>query len=137
MNSVRSKLRCSPFACAVQEWRGMSRLLPVLLVLLGGCAHRGSQPALPETAAGGWRLTESHHEGSKTRGTYEGAGVVRVEVEDTGSSGVALDRAQRTRPEADMVFFYKGNYFVTVRWEKADRDALKGLVRELEKRLQP
>jgi hypothetical protein len=34
-----------------------------------------------------------------------------------------------------MVFFDKGTYFVTVRWERADREALKLFVRELEKRL--
>jgi hypothetical protein len=115
----------------------MSRFLLVFLALLGACSRRGGEVALPETAAGGWRLTASRHEGTRTLGTYEGAGLAKVEVEDTGSTGVALDRVQRTRPEADMVFFCKGNYYVTVRWEKADRDALKGLVRELEKRLQP
>jgi hypothetical protein len=114
----------------------MFRVLLLVLLLLAACARRGGPPALPETAPGGWRLTETKHDGSKTFGTYAGAGTIRVEVEDTGSSGVALDRAQRTRLEPDMVFFYKNNYFVIVRWEEADRDSVKAFVRDLEKRLE-
>jgi hypothetical protein len=114
----------------------MSRVLLLTLILLSGCARRAGQPVLPDTAAGGWRLTGSRQEGSKTLATYEGAGTVRVEVEDTGSTGVALDRVQRTRQEPDMVFFCTGDYFVIVRWEKADRAALKGLITALENRLQ-
>ena len=86
--------------------------------------------------AGGWRLQESKREQKKTTATYRGPGTVRIEVEDTGASVNAFDRAQRARPQPDTVFFYKEKYFVTVKWEGADRDALKSLVRDLEKRLQ-
>jgi hypothetical protein len=57
-------------------------------------------------------------------------------VVDTGASVTAFDLAQRARPRPDTVFFYKENYFVTVKWEGADREALKLLVRDLEKRLE-
>jgi len=115
----------------------MFKGLPLIVMLLAGCGSPPRQAALPETAQGGWRLTEIRRQPPKTFGTYEGAGVVHVEVEDTGSSGVALDRTQRTRPEPDTVFFYKGNYFVKVRWEKTGREALHSLVRELQNRLEP
>ena len=116
---------------------GMSRrALLWLPVMLGACAHPSKEPVLPETAPGGWRLQETKREQTRIVGTYQGPGTVRVEIEDTGSSGKALDRAQRRRAQPDTVFFYKGNYFVTVKWEQADRDALKLFVRDLEKRLE-
>ena len=40
--------------------------------------------------AGGWRLKDTKHEGTKTVGVYEGPGTVRVEVEDMGAQAVAL-----------------------------------------------
>ena len=46
-----------------------------------------------------------------------------------------MDLAQRWRPSADTVFFYRGRYFVVVKWQQADRKALQEFVRELEKRL--
>ena len=105
----------------------------LLVVLLGACAGAKKPPALPETAPGGWHLQEAKQEGSKTIGTYVGPGTVRVEMEDMGSQAVAFERAQRTRARPDMVFFDKGAYFLTVSWEKADRNALKQLLRALEK----
>jgi hypothetical protein len=49
-------------------------------------------------------------------------------------SSAKKPRAQRTRPQPDTVFFDKDGYFVTVRWEGVDREALRQLVRELEKK---
>jgi hypothetical protein len=102
----------------------------------GGCARRSKGPLLPESAAGGWRLQDMQREQKTTTATYQGQGTVRVEVEDTGASVTAFDRAQRARPQPDSVFFYKENYFVTVKWEGADREAVKLFVRDLEKRLE-
>ena len=104
-----------------------------VFVLLVACSSASKPFVLPETAPGGWRLKETKHEGVKTLGVYEGAGTVRVEVEDMGVQAVAFERAQRTRSQPDMVFFDKGSYFVIVRWEQADREALKQLVRQLQK----
>ena len=108
--------------------------LIALLLLLQSCASANKAFVLPETAPGGWRLTQTKHEGSKTLGVYDGAGLVHVEAEDMGVQAVAFERVQRTRSQPDTIFFDKGNYFVTVRWEKADRDALRQLVRELQKK---
>jgi hypothetical protein len=136
----QQQLSVVPDSCGLCKNDGMSggilrRTLFPLPLILSACARRKA-PALPETAAGGWRLQETKREHSRIMGTYQGPGTVRVEIEDTGSSGTALDRAQRTRAQPDTVFFYKGDYFVTVKWEQADRDALKLLVRDLEKRLE-
>jgi len=108
-------------------------LLLLVLVVLEACSSAKKPFPLPETTAGGWRLKETRHDGSKTAAVYEGPGIVKVEAEDMGAQAVAFERAQRTRSQPDMVFFDKGSYFVTVRWEKADREALKLLVRELQK----
>jgi hypothetical protein len=114
---------------------GMPRLSLVLMAILLAACSAAKPPVLPETAAGGWHLKETKHEQSKTIGIYDGPGTVRVEMEDLGSQAVAFERAQRTRAQPDMIFFDKGNYFVTVHWENADREALKQFVRDLEKRL--
>jgi hypothetical protein len=111
----------------------MVRLFWVMMLLLVACSNAKKPFVLPETAPGGWRLTETKHEGAKTAGVYEGAGTVRVEVEDMGAQAVAFEKAQRTRSQPDMVFFDKGSYFVIVRWEHADREALRQLVRALQK----
>jgi len=109
-------------------------LLLLLMVLLEACSTAKQPFVLPESMPGGWRLKETKHEGVKTIGVYEGQGAVRVEAEDMGASAVAFERAQKTRSQPDMVFFDKGQYFVTVRWEQADREALRLLVRELQKK---
>ena len=114
----------------------MPRISILLVVLsLGACSSAKKPPVLPQTAAGGWHLKEAKQQQSKTIGIYDGPGSVRVEIEDTGNQAVAFERAQKTRQLPDMVFFDKGPYFVTVTWEKADREALRQLVRELEKGL--
>ena len=110
---------------------------PFLLTLvpLAACTRRTPRIfSMPEVMPGGWRLQDSRREGAKTFGTYVGPGSLTVEVEDVGSFAAGLDRAQRTQPEANMVFFNKGNYFVTVRWSQADREDLLLFVKELESR---
>ena len=112
----------------------MARVLLLLMVaMLEACSSTNKPFVLPDTMPGGWRLQETKHEGAKVLGVYRGPGTARVEVEDMRVPAVAFEKAQRTRSQPDMVFFDKGSYFVTVRWEQADRDALKLLVRELQK----
>ena len=112
----------------------MPRVLWLLLiVLLQACSSANKSFVLPQHTPGGWHLKETKHEGAKTLGVYEGPGKVSVEAEDMGVPAVAFERTQRTRSQPDTVFFDKGRYFVTVRWEQTDRDALRLLVRELQK----
>jgi hypothetical protein len=105
-----------------------------MVIVTGACSTAKGRFVLPDTAPGGWRLKETKHDGAKTFAVYEGQGTVRVEVEDMGAQAVAFERAQRTRAQPDTVFFDKDGYFVTVRWESADRQALRQLVRELQKK---
>jgi hypothetical protein len=109
-------------------------LLLLLFVLLEACSSANKAFVLPETAPGGWRLKETKHEGVKTSAVYEGPGTARVEVEDMGAQAVAFEKVQRTRSQPDTVFFDKDRYFVTVHWEQSDREALRQLVRELQKK---
>jgi hypothetical protein len=112
----------------------MLRLLPIaILLLLGGCSGAKQSFVLPQTAPGGWHLRETKTEGARTLAVYDGSGTVRVEVDDMKVPAVAFERAQKARPEPDTVFFDKDRFFVTVRWEKADREALKQLMRALQK----
>ncbi len=69
------------------------------------------------------------------RAAYEGPGKIDARIYELTAPGVALDLVQRWRPSADTVFFYQGNYFVVVKWEDADRTALREFVGELEKRV--
>jgi hypothetical protein len=103
---------------------------------------------LPETA-GPWRRTaiqDAPASGAPDpvprsavvrlrRAEYRGPGKLEARVYQLTSTGVALDLVQRWRPSADTVFFYAGRYFVVVKWEDADRAALRSFVQDLEKRI--
>lgn len=69
--------------------------------------------------------------------SYEGPGKIEARVYALTSPEVGLDLAQRWRPSADTVFFYRGRYFVVVKWQEADRKALEAFVRALEAGLGP
>jgi hypothetical protein len=122
-----------------------------LAVVLGGCGRNAPLPAgyFPETVAHSWRRTawrslpvsEAPDPVPRTSvervqvAAYEGPGKLEARVYELSSPGVGLDLAQRWRPSADTVFFYRGRYFVVVKWQQAERKALQEFVRELEKRL--
>jgi hypothetical protein len=119
-------------------------LLALLLAACSGPSARG--PLLPESVDN-WRRTslrdlsaadapEVIPRASLRRvqsATYEGAGKAEAVVYELSSSAASLDVVQRWRPVPDMVFFYRDQYFVTVRSAGADRQALAGFVRALEK----
>jgi hypothetical protein len=97
------------------------------------CGNRSAQAfTLPQTMPGAWQLQQTTQAGAKTIGIYNGPGSVTVEVENVGSFAAGLDRTQRMRPEANLVFFNQGEYFVTIRWQQADRAALYQLIRKLQ-----
>jgi hypothetical protein len=68
---------------------------------------------------------------------YQGPGKLDVTLYELANSASALDAVQRWRPEANSIFFYRDEYFVVVRYETADRQALNGFVRDLSQRLGP
>ena len=94
-------------------------------------------------AAGGLRLRIARSRFPRTAlrrcqvAEYEGPGKLEARLYELASSGVALDIVQRWRPSADTVFFYEKNYFVVVKWQRAERPALQAFVREIQSRLNP
>jgi hypothetical protein len=67
---------------------------------------------------------------------YEGAGAVIVDLYEAKVSGTAFEMTQHWRATSDTVFFDKGRYFVVVKWERADRQAIQAFVRALETELE-
>ena len=121
------------------------------LLALAACGKKAEFPPdlFPETVSGGWRRTtggdaagspdpvpRSAVEQTRTA-SYEGPGKVEARVYQLTSAAEGLDLAQRWRPSADTVFFNQGVYFVVVKWQSADRNALQEFVRELEAKLAP
>lgn len=118
---------------------------------LGACGTTSKLPAdlFPETADGGWRRTwvgdvpDSRDPvprgavNASRAATYQGSGTLDVRAYQLSSPAVGLDLAQRWRPSADTVFFNQGVYFVVVKWQAADRQALKAFVRQMEAKLTP
>jgi len=105
----------------------------------------------PEVAEGGWHRTslrdlpagEAPDPVPRTSidrirtAAYQGPGKLEARVYQLSSSAVGLDLVQRWRPSADTVFFNHGRYFVVVKWQEAERTALRAFLRQLETRLAP
>jgi hypothetical protein len=121
-----------------------------LLVLLTACHRAEPLPdLLRETVAGVWHRTALERPSVSDapdpvprsaveqfqRATYEGPGKIDARVYALDSPAVALELVQRWRPSADTLFFYRGRYFVVLKWQDADRKALNAFAAELEKRL--
>ncbi|HWB82654.1 MAG TPA: hypothetical protein VG675_00845 [Bryobacteraceae bacterium] len=68
---------------------------------------------------------------------YSGPGKLDARVYELDSQAAGADLAQRWRPSADTVFFNRDQFFVIIKWQEADRNALKDFVRELEQKLGP
>jgi hypothetical protein len=137
---------------AMQESKLMMRkwmwLAPALV--LGACRDKAPLPELlPETVANVWHrnslretpVSEAPDPVPRTSvnrlqtAGYEGPGKLEARVYELSSSAVGLDLVQRWRPSADTVFVNPGRYLVVVKWEKADRQALRDFMNELERRL--
>ena len=110
-------------ACG-QPARSARSLLPGSV---GGTWQRKSLRDLPPPKAGVVRAFEAG---------YEGSGKLTVDLYETKASGTAFEMTQHWRASADTVFFDKGRYFVVVKWERADRQALTAFVRGLQKELE-
>jgi hypothetical protein len=128
---------------AHRAWIGLASLLA-----LGGACRENTAPLglLPERAAGGWRrislrqtpVSEAPDPVPRNAVTrletaqYEGPGKLEARVYELSSPEVGVTLAQRWRPSADTVFFSRGRFFVVVKWQQAERQALRDFVRELE-----
>ena len=118
---------------------------------LFGCGDRSGPagPVLPEVVADSWKRSDwrelpadSAPDPLPKKGvrrivaaSYGGPGALDVTAYELASPAGGLDAVQRWRPAPDTVFFYSGRYFVVVKWQQADRQALRAFVRELEARL--
>jgi len=125
----------------------------VLLAALAACQKAAPLPPglFPATAASVWKRTalaevpvsEAPDPVPRTSverlavASYQGPGKIEARVYALTSPAVGVDLAQRWRPSADTVFFYRDRYFVVVKWQEADRKALEAFVRELEAGLGP
>jgi len=115
-----------------------------LALVCAACSQpaRSAASLLPDTVGGVWQrkslrdmpppqpaIVRAFEAG------YEGAGKLTVDLYETKVSGTAFEMTQHWRASADTVFFDKGRYFVLVKWEQADRQALQAFVRALQKEL--
>lgn len=123
------------------------------IAVLCACEKPATIPAdlFPETAAGGWHRTslatipvsDAPDPVPRTSvdklvvATYDGPGRLEARVYAVNSPAVGLEMAQRWRPSADTVFFYRGRFFVVVKWQTAERQALEAFVRQMEQKLGP
>lgn len=131
-----------------RAWIGLAGLLA-----LAGACRQNTAPLglLPANSAGGWRRTtlqatpvseapDPVPRSAVTRletADYEGPGKLEARVYELTAPAVGASMAQRWRPSADTVFFNRGRYFVVIKWQQADRAALRDFVRELEGRIKP
>lgn len=126
----------------------MERCYPLAVVLLfASCARTPAAPTFPSVVAGVWHLNGVQSFGSNqapemirkigTPGwwsaTYEGPGSVTVEMYALPAPPAGLEMVQQWRPAADTVVWYTPRYFVVVGWKNAERDAVRAMIRELEK----
>jgi hypothetical protein len=113
-------------ACGRPQRTGDS-LLPSVV---GGVWRRQSltQIRVPPSAAGSLREFEAN---------YAGPGNVTADIYQAKVSAVAFEMAQKWKPAANTVSFYKDEYFAVIKWDRADRQALTAFVGALEKVLGP
>lgn len=117
----------------------------ILLALVStACSQppRSAESLLPASVGGGWQRKSLRDAPPPQpgvvrafEGAYEGAGKLTIILCETKVSGTAFEMTQHWRASADTVFFDKGRYFVLVKWEQADRQALTAFVRALQKNL--
>jgi hypothetical protein len=138
---------CARIESVARRW-----IVVVFVALLLACSPKPAPVHfLPRSMPGGWRRTglretpvsEAPDPVPRTEvtrletATYEGPGNLEARVYELGSPEAGASLAQRWRPSADTVFFTAGSFFVVVKWQQADRTALRAFVRELETKLSP
>jgi hypothetical protein len=115
--------------------------------LLTACARKASPPEFAPTVADVWRLkmTQTFPAGSAPefmgkhgarawwRASYQGLGSMTVELYELAAPAAGLDLVQRWRPMADTVVWYTPRYFVVVKWQSPDRNAVGAFIRALQK----
>ena len=125
---------------------GKSMRRPIwILAVLALCACQRAPEAgslLPAGIAGRWQRTSLDSIPPRQPGVarafaaaYEGPGHITVDLYETKATGVAFEMTQHWREAANSVFFDKGVYFVVVKWQPMERQALRTFIREFETEL--
>ncbi len=119
---------------------------------LAACRRAAPDPNLfPKTVPGGWQLTELRVASVSDApdpvprsaveriqiASYQGPGKLEARAYLLDSPAAGEDIQRRWHPSSDTVFFARAQYFVVVKWQSADRQALRAFVRDLETRIQP
>ncbi len=120
-----------------------------LCLVLASCGRQQTAAPVPFAKnVGEWRLAGVHESPAAEardpmrrfgvqrieKADYEGPGKASAEVYLLSSEAGGLELEQTWRPQPDTVVFHRGSRFVIVRWQRAGRDAVTALVRDLEKR---
>ena len=133
----------------------MTRRWWCLAVAAAAGCRRDNAPmdVFPEAAPGGWRRVSLREIAASDtpdpvprtavqraqEAVYQAAGGAELDARAyrLSSDAVGLEIAQRWRPSADTVFFNRGKYFVVVKWQQAERQALQAFVKDVNARLAP
>jgi hypothetical protein len=114
-----------------------SRILLACALVLGACRRAPApMPEIFTEVVGAWHRTSI----GELPPALEPDSVPRAAVERIraasyeGPGKLALDVVQRWKPAPGTVFFYSGRFFVLIRWQTADRKALREFVGALEKK---
>jgi|SRR5580698_9663323 hypothetical protein len=120
-----------------------SWIAPALLWTACGRRARDAESLLPATVGGAWQrewlrgmAPPKPAVARAFEAGYEGAGRLTVDLYEGKASGTAFEMTQHWRAAPNMVFFDKGRYFVVVKWEQAERQALTEFVHGLQKGLE-
>lgn len=126
----------------------MERGYPLAVVLLfAACARTRAAPAFRPLVAGVWQLKGVQSFDSSRapemmrkigtqgwwRAASEGPGSATVEMYALPAPPARLEMVQQWRPVANTVVWYTPRYFLVVRSKSAERDAVRSMIRELEK----
>jgi hypothetical protein len=65
--------------------------------------------------------------------TYEGPGSATVELYELTAPAAGLEMVQQWTPVPNAVVWYTSHYFVVMRWQSTDRDAVQALIRGTQK----
>ena len=106
--------------------------MPDLFGEAAGAWHRTSVKELPPSSAPDSVPTAAIER--IRAASYEGPGKVDARVYQLTSPAAALDMVQGWKPAPDTVFFYHDRFVVFIRWQSADRQALREFVATLEKK---
>ncbi len=118
----------------------------LLALAFSGCEHDLPAPVFQQAMGGVWKLKTSQKVAAAsapepvrtmgTRGgwsaTYEGPGSATVELYSLTAPGVGLELVQRWRPIPDAVVWNTPHYFVLVKWQSTERNAIKAFIRGLQ-----